>query len=127
LGPGLVQEKSQKEMNYRRQQDFRSSLDKQREEVENRRVADQLVKQAEAQKLAADAQQYKMEQDRQMREHEKKIVRIKREREEQMADLRRRKEASAAVAKAEQEANMAKLRQAQMVFFICFVVLSCRE
>ena len=76
-------------MNYRRQQDFRSSLDKQREEVENRRVADQLVKQAEAQKLAADAQQYKMEQDRQMREHEKKIVRIKREREEQMADLRR--------------------------------------
>ena len=115
LWAGLMQEKQGKDMIKKRQEEFKSALAAQIGLVEARRAAEQQEKLAEAERLRADANQYKIEQEQKDREHARKIAKIKSERD--AFNARRKKmlaEAEAAV-RNEQNAAMEKLRHIQLV------------
>lgn len=57
---GLQKDHEQKRLNVKRQEGFRRSLAAQMEEAEQRKAAQQLAKQAEAQKLVEDAHKYQV-------------------------------------------------------------------
>jgi hypothetical protein len=111
----MMQDQDNQDVQMKRRQDFKKSLAAQVKEVENRRMAEQLAKQEEAQRLAMEASEYKLEQDQKMREHARKIAKMKIERDEHMIALRKKKEEAKLKAINEDRAAMEKLRQLSLV------------
>lgn len=111
---GLMQEKQGKDMIKKRQEEFKSALAAQIGQVEARRAAEQQEKLAEAERLRADANQYKIEQEQKDREHARKIAKIKSERDAFNACRKKMLAEAEAAVRNEQNAAMEKLRHIQL-------------
>ena len=101
-------------MKVQKQEEFRTTLAEQVKEAESRRMALQLAKQEEAQKIAIDSHEYQKQQDHKLREQQRKIEKMKVERDEMMAALKKRRQEAKAAEIAEGKAAIEKLRLQQI-------------